>query len=315
MDDICWRLFLCAKNQKPTTTLDLVTSYNLMMCCIDLIFANVLAEKRTDLINPNFKGLPLNWNSPDFDETQARNHCILKYFCDMTEEAKAMKATVFSKIMNSFFQANVSQASIAHIVFTLLTLSFVIHLQTIFGKKDTLLGLISNETFERNLRSLNVSYEQYVLSVGEFDERILAAYPLDVSDHNNLNEQALRPPVTPLTRKQELPAQPVMAEQRFEPVENATNNVKKLSANISRITEPSDLVKYGYSYSYFFAPIDINMYFPPFLSLSLAEKRALRRLPRWRESLNKRGKTFSLHIRCAVRPRIDSVWLSRCTST
>lgn len=120
-------------------------------------------------------------------------------------------------------------------------------MQTIFGKKDTLLGLISNETFERNLRSLNVSYEQYVLSVGEFDERILAAYPLDVSDHNNLNEQALRPPVTPLTRKQELPAQPVMAEQRFEPVENATNNVKKLSANISRITEPSDLVKYGYT--------------------------------------------------------------------
>lgn len=105
-----------------------------------------------------------------------------------------------------------------------------------------------------------------MLSVGEFDERILAAYPLDVSDHNNLNEQALRPPVTPLTRKQELPAQPVMAEQRFEPVENATNNVKKLSANISRITEPSDLVKYGYiySYSYFFAAVDINTYIPPF---------------------------------------------------
>lgn len=82
-----------------------------------------------------------------------------------------------------------------------------------------------------------------MLSVGEFDERILAAYPLDVTDHNNLNEQALRPPVTPLTRKQELPAKPIMSEQRFEPVENATNNVKKLSANISRITEPSDLVK------------------------------------------------------------------------
>ncbi|XP_001991027.2 retinoblastoma family protein isoform X2 [Drosophila grimshawi] len=220
LDDICWRLFLCCKNQKPTTTLDLVTSYNLMMCCIDLIYANVLAEKRTDLINPNFEGLPPNWNSPHFDETQARNHCILKYFCEMTDEAKTMKATVFSNIMHSFFQAN-----------------------TIFGKEETLLGLVANKNFERNLRSLNVSYEQYVLSVGEFDERILAAYQLDAGEHNNLNEQALRPPVTPLTRKQDLPPQSVMSEQKFEPVAHATNNVKKLSATISRITEPTEFVK------------------------------------------------------------------------
>ncbi|XP_017869842.1 PREDICTED: retinoblastoma family protein [Drosophila arizonae] len=220
LDDICWRLFLCAKNQKPTTTLDLVTSYNLMMCCIDLIYANVLAEKRTDLINPKFEGLPSNWNSPDFDETQARNHCILAYFCEMTDEAKDMKATVFRNIMDSFFQTN-----------------------TVVGNKETLLGLISNKNFERNFKSLNISYEQYVLSVGEFDERILGAYQHDASEHNNLNEQALRQPVTPLTRKQDLPAQPVMFEQKFEPVANATNNVKKLSATVSHITEPTDFVK------------------------------------------------------------------------
>lgn len=102
---------------------------------------------------------------------------------------------------------------------------------------------MANENFERNLRSLNISYEQYVLSVHEFDERILAAYPLDAGEHSNLNEQALRPPVTPLTRKQDLPAQPVMSEQKFEPVANATNNVKRLSANISWITEPTDFIK------------------------------------------------------------------------
>ncbi|ALC48746.1 Rbf [Drosophila busckii] len=220
LDDICWRLFLCAKNQKPTTTLDLVTSFNLMMCCINLIYSNVLAEKRTDLINPKFKGLPANWNSPDFDETHARNHCILKYFCDMVEDAKTMKATVFNKIMQSFFQA-----------------------KTIFGNKDTLLGLVANENFERNLKSLNFSYEQYVLCVGEFDERILTVYQLDANEHNNLTEQALRPPGTPLTRKQDLPAQSVMSEQKFEPVTNATNNVKKLSSMISCITEPTEFVK------------------------------------------------------------------------
>lgn len=86
-----------------------------MMCCIDLTYANVLAEKRTDLINPKFEGLPSNWNSQDFDETQARNHCILAYFCEMTAEAKDMKATVFRNIMDSFFQTNVMQSTHCHI--------------------------------------------------------------------------------------------------------------------------------------------------------------------------------------------------------
>ncbi|XP_030569710.1 retinoblastoma family protein [Drosophila novamexicana] len=216
LDNISWRLFLCAKNQKPTRTLDLVTTFNLMICCLDLIYANVLAEKRIDLINPNFKGLPPNWNTPDFDETHARKHCILDFFCDMKADAKEIKAKGFIEIIHSFFQTN-----------------------TIVGNEDTLLGLVANNNFERNLKSLNLSYEQYVLSVGEFDERVLAAYQLDASDHSNLNEQALRQPVTPLTRKQELPSQPVMSE----PVANATNNVKKLSASISRITEPTDFVK------------------------------------------------------------------------
>ncbi|XP_034666389.1 retinoblastoma family protein [Drosophila subobscura] len=214
LDDICWRLFLCAKNQKPSTTVDLVTSFNLMICCIDLIYNNVLAERRTDLINPKFDGLPSNWTEMDF---RANPHCILSYFCDMTEEAKAMKATTFREIMSSFFQT-----------------------MTIYGHERTMLGLLSNDNFERNLKSLNISYEQYVLSVGEFDERILSAY--DASDHTNLNDQALRPPATPLTRKQDLPAQPAMAGEKFEPVLNATNNVKQLRA-FDRITEPTDYVK------------------------------------------------------------------------
>jgi len=97
-------LFLCAKNQKPSNTVDLVTSFNLMICCIDVIYNNVLAEKRTDLINQKFEGLPSNWMELDF---RHKPHCILAYFCDMTEEAKAMKATTFRQIMSSFFQTSV----------------------------------------------------------------------------------------------------------------------------------------------------------------------------------------------------------------
>ncbi|KAH8325365.1 hypothetical protein KR067_003087 [Drosophila pandora] len=213
LDDITWRLFLCAKNQKPSTTVDLVTSFNLMICCIDLIYNNVLSEKRADLINPKFEGLPANWMEQDFRHQQ---HCILDHFCDMTEEARAMKATTFREIMSSFMQTS-----------------------TIYGQRDTMLGLLANENFERNLKSLNISYEQYVLSVGEFDERILSAY--DAGDHTGMNDQALRPPVTPLTRKQDLPAATAMSGDKFEPVLNATTNVKQLAA-FARITEPTEFV-------------------------------------------------------------------------
>lgn len=102
-----------------------------------------------------------------------------------------------------------------------------------------MLGLLANENFERNLKSLNISYEQYVLSVGEFDERILSAY--DAGDHTGMNDQALRPPVTPLTRKQDLPAATAMSGDKFEPVLNATTNVKQLAA-FARITEPTEFV-------------------------------------------------------------------------
>lgn len=84
--------------------MDLVSSFNLMICCIDLIYNNVLAEKRTDLINPKFEGLPPNWTEVDFRQKQ---YCILAHFCDMTDEAKAMKATTFREIMSSFFQTSV----------------------------------------------------------------------------------------------------------------------------------------------------------------------------------------------------------------
>lgn len=37
---------------------DLVNSYHLLLCCLDLIFANaLLCPNRRDLLNPSFKGM------------------------------------------------------------------------------------------------------------------------------------------------------------------------------------------------------------------------------------------------------------------
>lgn len=41
---------------------DLVNSYHLLLCCLDLIFANaVLCPNRRDLLNPSFKGTAGTW--------------------------------------------------------------------------------------------------------------------------------------------------------------------------------------------------------------------------------------------------------------
>lgn len=45
-----------------------------------------------------------------------------------------------------------------------------------YGNEETCLGLVSNTNFERNLKSLKGAYEQYVLNMGELDERILLDY-------------------------------------------------------------------------------------------------------------------------------------------
>lgn len=53
--EFCWCLFACAKGQLNEH--DLVLYYNLLLCCCDFIYANVINENRVDLINQQFCGL------------------------------------------------------------------------------------------------------------------------------------------------------------------------------------------------------------------------------------------------------------------
>lgn len=43
---------------------DLVNSYHLLLCCLDLVFGNaLLCTNRKDLINPTFQGVCVHFNS------------------------------------------------------------------------------------------------------------------------------------------------------------------------------------------------------------------------------------------------------------
>lgn len=55
--EFCWVLFASIKGQLSDTVQDLIMYHNLLLCCVDLIYANAIAEKRTDLINPKFEGI------------------------------------------------------------------------------------------------------------------------------------------------------------------------------------------------------------------------------------------------------------------
>lgn len=109
--DLCWCLYLCAKNENPHCTVDIVTPVHLLVCCIDLIYRNCLYENRTDLINPNFEGVPDKWGTADYDRSTAINHCIISSLCGqisaLPEHAKMMKQSFWRNIIINFFQTEV----------------------------------------------------------------------------------------------------------------------------------------------------------------------------------------------------------------
>ncbi|XP_067638398.1 retinoblastoma family protein isoform X2 [Eurosta solidaginis] len=220
--DLCWCLYLCAKNEEPSYNMDIVTSFHLLLCCIDLIYINVLSENRLDLVNPGFGGIPENWGSKGFDCQQIQNHSVIGDLCALTgalpSDARDMKGQHCKAIFKKFFQT-----------------------KTIHGNEETFLGIISNVNFERNVKSLNSAYEQYILSVGEFDERILLNNPnyrrLSTSDMGE-ETHSLSTPQTPYTRMHSLPSR----EGYTEPVTSATSNVKKLK-DIADISGPSDFIR------------------------------------------------------------------------
>uniref|UniRef100_A0A3B5BHC5 Retinoblastoma-like protein 2 n=1 Tax=Stegastes partitus TaxID=144197 RepID=A0A3B5BHC5_9TELE len=55
--NFCWVLFVHAKGNFPMISDDLVNSYHLLLCALDLVFTNaLLCNARKDLLNPEFKG-------------------------------------------------------------------------------------------------------------------------------------------------------------------------------------------------------------------------------------------------------------------
>lgn len=130
-----------------------MTSINLLLCCLDLIFANVVSDKRQDLINRSFPGLPRNFFLPSFDETKAAAISIIEKLGDRQsfEDVMKVKNSRWEKVIRKFFDEKILQGNSR--------------------------SIFSVDNFDFNYKKLNDLYETFIRNYGQFDERIFLNHP------------------------------------------------------------------------------------------------------------------------------------------
>ncbi|XP_032897998.1 retinoblastoma-like protein 1 isoform X2 [Amblyraja radiata] len=149
----CWTLFVYIKGNFRMIGDDLVNSYHLLLCCLDLMFGNaLLCPNRKDLLNQGFEGLPLGFGSQDY-KPPVHPPCIIEKLCDLHDglivEAKGIKEHYWKPYIKKLFERKILK-----------------------GNSELFADLLDVSNFTDNNKTVNREYEEYVLTVGDFDERI-----------------------------------------------------------------------------------------------------------------------------------------------
>uniref|UniRef100_A0A8B9QDZ0 RB transcriptional corepressor like 2 n=1 Tax=Apteryx owenii TaxID=8824 RepID=A0A8B9QDZ0_APTOW len=156
----CWVLFVHAKGNFPMISDDLVNSYHLLLCALDLVYGNALqCPNRKELLNPNFKGLPEDFHSKDY-KVSSDPPCIIEKLCSLhyglVLEAKGIKEHFWKPYIRKLFDKKLLK-----------------------GKEENLTGFLDPGNFADSFKAINKAYEEYVLSVGNLDERIFLGEDAD----------------------------------------------------------------------------------------------------------------------------------------
>ncbi|KAJ7385042.1 Retinoblastoma-like protein 1 [Desmophyllum pertusum] len=98
----CWTLLYSGESD------DLVNSYHLLLCCLDLLYSNALFTKnRRELLNANFEGLPQDFGNRDF-KLPADVPCIVERLCNRHQgivlEAKGIKEHHWKPFIKQLFE-------------------------------------------------------------------------------------------------------------------------------------------------------------------------------------------------------------------
>ncbi|KAK2861594.1 hypothetical protein Q5P01_001127 [Channa striata] len=238
----CWTLFVYTKANFRMIGDDLVNSYHLLLCCLDLVFGNVLlCANRKDLINPAFRGLPAPYRADGHILPDEPPPCVLERLCELHDglvvEAKGIKQHYFKPYIQKLFQR-----------------------QILKGNEEHLTEMLDPQNFIDNNKAINREYEEYVLTVGDFDERVFLGADADeeigtprkivqepsarqTSCQNQLQQHVEKSgslaPSTPLTGRVYLKEKDLLVT----PVSSATQSVSRLQSMVARLrTAPSDLL-------------------------------------------------------------------------
>lgn len=233
-----WTLFIQVKGNFPAISDDLVNSYHLLLCCIDWVFANAVLGGRKDLLKKDFEGLPDDFLSVGTRPGEEAP-CIMQLLCEMHDglvvEAKTIKEHWWKPFIKKLFEK-----------------------KTLKGKGDNLSAVLEVGNFEENVKTINNLYEEYVLGVGDFDERIFLGEDAqeeigtpggqknpasDLSDQmakrsvkQHFDETKTLTPTTPLTGRRYLKEK----DTSVTPVTTATQSVSRLQSMLSGCkTSPS----------------------------------------------------------------------------
>ncbi|XP_054472431.1 retinoblastoma-like protein 1 [Anoplopoma fimbria] len=236
----CWTLFVYTKGNFRMIGDDLVNSYHLLLCCLDLVFGNaLLCANRKDLINPTFRGLPALYRADGHVSPDEPPPCVLERLCELHDglvvEAKGIKQHYFKPYIQKLF-----------------------HKQILKGNEDHLTELLDPQSFIDNNKAINREYEEYVLTVGDFDERVFLGADADEeigtprkivqepsASQTNAQSQLQQhveksgslAPSTPLTGRVYLKEKDLLVT----PVSSATQSVSRLQSMVGGLrTAPSD---------------------------------------------------------------------------
>uniref|UniRef100_A0A4W6DDZ2 Retinoblastoma-like 1 (p107) n=1 Tax=Lates calcarifer TaxID=8187 RepID=A0A4W6DDZ2_LATCA len=232
----CWTLFVYTKGNFRMIGDDLVNSYHLLLCCLDLVFGNaLLCSNRKDLINPTFRGLPALYRADGHVSGDEPPPCVLERLCELHDglvvEAKGIKQHYFKPYIQKLFQR-----------------------QILKGNEELLTEMLDPQNFIDNNKAINREYEEYVLTVGDFDERVFLGADADeeigtprkistscetcglIIISVSLQSGSLAPS-TPLTGRVYLKEKDLLVT----PVSSATQSVSRLQSMVAGLrTAPSD---------------------------------------------------------------------------
>uniref|UniRef100_F6W3I3 Retinoblastoma-like protein 1 n=1 Tax=Ciona intestinalis TaxID=7719 RepID=F6W3I3_CIOIN len=187
--NFCWTLFVHARATEFRSISDeIVLSYQLLLSAINLCYNNALncsVDHRAQLLNPKFPGLPADWSTRTEPLTQ--NQDIIALLVEQQPgtgqldekfliETRVVNVHNWGKHVNSLLESEGLGLS---------------------GEQNS---LFSPQNFETNSSAISKLYEEYVITEGDFDERVFLHDEVD----SELGTPIKCPPPAQTNLKQEV---------------------------------------------------------------------------------------------------------------